>query len=109
MVTQNLSKIFHPQSVAVIGASEKRGSVSPTVLENWQRSGAGLEIFPINPKYNSLLGATTYPSIQALKSPPDLVVIATPAATVPGLVRQCGEAGVLGMIILSAGFREVGG
>ncbi len=78
------------------------------MLENLQRAGAGKEIYPINPKYESLLGIAAYPSIGAVKSMADLAVIATPAETVPGLVRECGAAGVLGMIILSAGFSEVG-
>ncbi len=109
MPTQNLSKIFQPKSVAVLGASTRNGSVGRTVLENLQRAGVGKAIYPINPKYDSLLGLTAYPSVRALAGPPDLAVIATPAETVPGLVRECGEIGVLGVIILSAGFGEVGG
>jgi acetyltransferase len=108
MVTQHLSKIFQPRSIAVLGASAKPNSVGQTVLANLQQAGAGKEIYPINPRYDSLLGLKAYPSVSSLHSTPDLVVVATPAATVPGLVRECGEAGVLGMIILSAGFSEVG-
>jgi acetyltransferase len=108
MPTQNLNKLFQPHSVAVLGASAKSGSVGRTLLENLQRESAGKQVYPINPKYNTLLGITAYPSISALNATPDLAVVATPAATVPGLVRECGAAGVLGMIILSAGFSEVG-
>ena len=88
MPTQHLSKIFQPRSVAVLGASAKPGSVGRTLLENLQRAGAGMQIYPINPKYDALLGLTAYPSIQSLAAPPDLAVIATPAKTVPGLVRE---------------------
>jgi acetyltransferase len=78
------------------------------VLENLQRAGFGNQIFPVNPKHSSLLGLPAYPSISSLPHPPDLTIIATPAASVPGLVSECGEAGVVGVVILSAGFREVG-
>jgi acetyltransferase len=94
--------------VAVIGASAKTGSVGNTVLENLKRSGFRGEIYPINPKYDSLLGLRAYPSIAALTHKPDLAVVATPAETVPKLVSECGEAEVPGLIVLSAGFSEVG-
>jgi acetyltransferase len=108
MPTRNLSKIFQPRSVAVIGASVKLGSVGRTVLENLQRAGFAGELYPINPKYDSVLNLRAYPSIDTLPSPPDLAIIATPAATVPALVGECGVAGVRGLIVVSAGFREVG-
>lgn len=108
MPTQNLSKIFHPENIAVIGASSRPASVGRTVLENLQRAGFPGDIYPVNPKYESLLGLPSYPSISALPRQPDLAIIATPAATVPTLVRECGENGVVGLIVLSAGFREVG-
>ncbi len=78
------------------------------MLQNLQRAGFGSEIYPINPKHTSLLGLRAYPSVSALPAPPDLTIIATPSAGVPRLVCECGAAGVLGLIILSAGFREVG-
>jgi acetyltransferase len=108
MPIQNLSKIFKPHSVAVVGASARPGSVGRTVLENLRQAGFRGEIFPINPKHDSLLSMPTYASISALPHAPDLTIIATPATTVPSLVRECGQAGVLGIIILSAGFNEVG-
>jgi acetyltransferase len=108
MPTHNLSKIFQPRSVALIGATERSGSVGRTVLENLQRAGFGSGIFPVNPKYSSLLGLTAYSSMIALPHEPDLAIIATPAETVPALICECGEAGVPGVIILSAGFSEVG-
>src|ERR1051326_953168 len=108
MPTHNLSKIFQPRRVAFIGASARPGSVGRTVLENLQRAGFGSEIYPINPKHTSLLGLPTYPSVTALRQPPDLTIIATPADTVPGLIVECGTAGGPRVIILSAGFSEVG-
>src|SRR6476620_8412688 len=108
MPTHNLSKIFQPRSVALIGASGRAGSVGRTVLENLQQAGFGTQIFPVNPKHTTLSGLSTYPAIGSLPVTPDLAIIATPAETVPGLVNECGEAGIAGLIILSAGFSEVG-
>ena len=86
----------------------RAGSVGQTVLENLKQAGFEHEICAINPKYDSLLDLPAYSSIGSVRNPPDLAVIATPAETVAGLVRECGEAGVPGVIILSAGFREAG-
>ena len=108
MPIRNLSKIFQPRSVAVIGASIELGSVGRTVLENLQRAGFTGDLYPVNPKYESVLNLRAYPSIDKLPGTPDLAIIATPAVTVPALVGDCGEAGVRGLIVVSAGFREVG-
>lgn len=108
MPTQHLSKIFRPRSVAVIGASQKPASVGHIVLENLRQADFPGPIYPVNPHYDSVLGLRAYPALRDLPEAPDLAVIATPAATVPALVRECGERGVYGLIVLSAGFREVG-
>lgn len=104
----NLDIFFHPQTVAVIGASERVGSVGRTLLWNLISSPFGGTVFPVNPKRRSLLGITAYPSVSDLPVPIDLAIIATPAETVPAVVEQCAAAGVKGAIIISAGFREVG-
>jgi acetyltransferase len=103
-----LLKIFRPKNIAVIGASAKEGSVGRTVLENLKRGGFSGAIYPINPRYESLLDSPTFPSVSALPAVPDLAIIATPAETVPAIVRECGEKGIFGLIVLSAGFREIG-
>jgi acetyltransferase len=108
MPTNNLSKIFSPKSVAVIGASERIGSVGRTVLENLQRAEFPGPLYPVNPKHESLCKLRSYPAVDALPDVPDLAIIATPAGTVPSLVKECGRAGIRGLILLSAGFREVG-
>ncbi|PQO40725.1 acetate--CoA ligase alpha subunit [Blastopirellula marina] len=108
MSVYNLNAIFRPESVAVIGASSKDASVGNTVLKNLTKGGFGGHIFAINPKYDELEGHPCFPKIGDVPEKVDLAVICTPAATVPNLVQQCGEAGVRGIIILSAGFREVG-
>lgn len=108
MSIYNLSRIFRPKSVAVIGASAKAGSVGATVLQNVIQGGFPGDIYPVNPRYESLSGRTCYPSIEAIETPPDLALVATPASTVPEVVRACGRKGTFGLIILSAGFRETG-
>lgn len=103
-----LTAIFEPTSIAVIGATEKSGSVGRTVLWNLISHPFGGTVFPVNPRRNSVLGIKAYPCLSSLPEPVDLAVIATPAPTVPDLVAECVEAGVKGAIILSAGFKETG-
>src|SRR5690606_18546219 len=103
-----LEGIFQPQTVAVIGASPKAGSVGRTVLENLLTSESERALYAVNPKYNEVLGVPAFPDVGSLPEPPDLAVICTPAATVPDIVRGCGQAGTRGLIVVSAGFREVG-
>ncbi|HKL87374.1 MAG TPA: bifunctional acetate--CoA ligase family protein/GNAT family N-acetyltransferase [Salinibacter sp.] len=105
---QPLDAIFNPESVAVIGASEAPGSVGRTLLWNLVSNPFGGTIFPVNPKRDSVLGIEAYSSIGDVEANVDLAVIATPAPTVPSIVEECGKAGVEGIIIVSAGFREVG-
>ena len=103
-----LDAIFAPQSVAVIGASEKAGSVGRTILWNLISSPFGGTVFPVNPKRHSVLGIKAYPAIAAIPEAVDLAIIATPAPTVPGIISDCVDAGVKGVIIISAGFKEAG-
>ena len=108
MSTQNLDKIFDPTRVAVIGASDTTTSVGYTVLRNLIGSGFRGVVYPVNPRRESVQGVHAYKDIRSLPKPPDLAVICTPASTVPGLVRELGEAGTRGLVIISAGFREIG-
>ncbi|HET8843126.1 MAG TPA: bifunctional acetate--CoA ligase family protein/GNAT family N-acetyltransferase [Ktedonobacteraceae bacterium] len=103
-----LNSIFEPESIAVIGASEKRESVGRTLLWNLMSNPFGGTVFPVNPRRTSVLGVKAYPNLAALPQAVDLAVIATPARTVPGVIAECVEAGVKGAIIISAGFKEVG-
>jgi acetyltransferase len=103
-----LDAIFHPRSVAVIGATEKAGSVGRTILWNLLSSPFGGTIYPVNPTRPAILGVKAYPSVGAIGEPVDLAVIVTPAKTAPGLVEECGRAGVRGIVIISAGFKEIG-
>jgi acetyltransferase len=103
-----LDPIFNPKSVALVGASERAGSVGRNVLWNLLSSPFGGTIFPVNPKRSNILGVRTYPSVHELPEVPDLVVITTPASTVPGLLRESVELGIPGGIVISAGFKETG-
>ncbi|HRT59291.1 MAG TPA: CoA-binding protein, partial [Candidatus Paceibacterota bacterium] len=103
-----LDSIFAPKVVAVIGATENPGSVGRTVFQNMGRGGFGGTVYPVNPKRSSVLCVKAYPNIKSVPEPVDLAVITTPAATVPGLIRECAEAGVPGAVIISAGFKETG-
>lgn len=105
---QPLDAIFRPENVAVVGASESPGSVGRTLLWNLVSNPFGGTIYPVNPKRDSVLGIEAYDSVSDIEADVDLAVIATPAPTVPGIVEACGEAGIRGLIIVSAGFREVG-
>ena len=103
-----LERIFKPQSVAVVGASERAGSVGRTILWNLLSSPFGGTIYPVNPKRPNILGIKTYASLKDLPETPDLVVVSSPADTVPQVMRDAVEIGVPGAIVISAGFRETG-
>ncbi|MBT4485558.1 MAG: bifunctional acetate--CoA ligase family protein/GNAT family N-acetyltransferase [Candidatus Latescibacteria bacterium] len=108
MSFENLKTLFNPKTVAVIGATNKKGTVGYDLMKNLTGSGYEGIIFPVNPNRTSVYGIKTYPSIQKTPDKIDLAIIATPAKTVPDLVEQCGKAGVKGIVIISAGFSEIG-
>lgn len=103
-----LDAIFAPKSVAVIGATAKADSVGRTILWNLISNPFGGTVYPVNPKYSSVLGIRAYPSVSAIPEQVDLAVIVTPSASVPALMQECADAGVRGAIIISAGFKETG-
>jgi acetyltransferase len=103
-----LDRIFKPQRIALIGASQNPRSVSGTVLRNLVGSGFRGVVYPVNPAHESVLGVQCWPDLGHLPRTPDLAVICSAAGEVPDVVRACGEAGVRGLVIISAGFRETG-
>ena len=103
-----LDAIFQPQSVAVIGATERVGSVGRSVLWNLLSSPFGGTLYPVNPKRTNILGVRAYKSITELPERPELVVITTPADSVPALLQEAVDAGVQAGIVISAGFKEHG-
>jgi acetyltransferase len=106
--SQALDAIFAPKNVAVVGATETAGSVGRTVLWNLISSPFGGAVFPVNPKRPSVLGIKAYTSISNVPEQVDLAVITTPAHTVPNIIKECGDVGVKGAIVISAGFKETG-
>ncbi|MCW5850236.1 MAG: bifunctional acetate--CoA ligase family protein/GNAT family N-acetyltransferase [Anaerolineae bacterium] len=103
-----LHAIFAPRSVAVIGATEKAGSVGRTILWNLISSPFGGTVYPVNPNRPSILGIRAYPNLAGVPEPVELAVIVTPAPTVPAVMKECVAQGVKGAIIISAGFKEIG-
>ncbi|KSW10744.1 hypothetical protein CF15_08155 [Pyrodictium occultum] len=98
---------FHPRGVAVVGASRHPGKVGHTVLLNLKRWFRG-PVYPVNPHAREILGLPAYPSLLEVPDPVDLAVVAVPAPLVPRVVDEAGRRGLRGVIVLSAGFREVG-
>src|SRR5512145_1371817 len=105
---QPLDSIFAPKSVAVIGATETPGSVGRTIVWNLLSSTFGGTIYPVNPKRASILGIKAYPSLSAVPEVVDLIVVVTPAATIPGIIKDAVDLGVKSAVIISAGFKETG-
>jgi acetyltransferase len=103
-----LDVFFAPKSVAVIGATENPGTVGRTLLWNLVTSPFGGTVYPVNPKRSSVLGVKAYPSVSDIPEDVDLAVVVTPPPSIPGIIRECGENGVQGAIVISAGFKEVG-
>jgi len=104
-----LEAFFAPQSVAVIGASRDKAKLGHGVLANILGSGYKGKVYPINPKAQEILGLKCYPSVLEVPDPVDLAVIVIPATYVAKALEECGQKGVKGVIIISAGFKEIGG
>lgn len=101
-----LEALFSPRNIAVIGATDRPGSIGQALIRNLQLSPN--RIFPVNPNCQTVAGLAAYPDICAVPEPVDLAIIAIPAQTVPAIIHDCGQAGVPAVIIISAGFRETG-
>lgn len=109
MSIRNLDALFRPETVALIGASNRPGSVGEVAARNLFRSGFGGLVMPVNPKYRSVAGVKAYPDVASLPEVPDLAVICTPPDTVPGLIAELGERGTRAAVVITAGFGEGGG
>jgi acetyltransferase len=103
-----LRGLFEPRSVALVGASERAEKVGGRILENLLGGGFQGELFAVNPKYSTVRGLPCVASIGQLARSVDLAVIATPAPTVPGIVEECGRAGIRAAVVITAGFAEAG-
>lgn len=103
-----LESFFSPKSVAVIGASHTHGKLGRIVFENFIHGGYRGRVYPINPNPVPIDGIGVYPSVKKLPEKADLAVIVTPAKAVPGLLKECAEAGIKSIVIISSGFSETG-
>jgi acetyltransferase len=108
MGIRKLNSIFRPKRIALIGVPANPDSVGGLTLRNLVGGGFRGVVYPVNPKYEAVLGIPCFPDVKSLPKVPDLAVITTPARIVPQIVEECGEAGITGVIIMSAGFKETG-
>jgi len=108
MSIRNLDAIFKPRSVAVIGASPRPGSVGLVLTQNLLAGGFSGPIHAVNPKHAEVAGLAVHPDVASLPEAPDLAVICTPPATVPGLVAELARRGTRGAVVVTAGFKELG-
>lgn len=105
---RQLDAILRPRSVAVIGASNTPGKYGHEILKNIREGGYQGTIYPINPRAESILNLTCFPSIQDTPEPPDLAVVIIPARLVPQAVEDCGKRRVRSAVIITGGFSEAG-
>ncbi|MFA5247739.1 MAG: bifunctional acetate--CoA ligase family protein/GNAT family N-acetyltransferase [Patescibacteria group bacterium] len=105
---KRLDKIFNPQTIAVIGASDKQGGVGNALMKNLIGNNYQGIVYPVNPNRESVQGIKAYVKVSDIPDKIDLAIICTPAVTVPAIVEECGQAGVSGLVIISSGFDEIG-
>ena len=103
MTIRNLDATLAPQSIAIVGASPRDGSVGRVVLENIVAGGFSGRVYAVNPKYDEVLGTRCYRTIAQLPEPPDLAIVVTPAPTVPGIISELGILGTKVAVVVSAG------
>lgn len=108
MNVHNLDNIFKPKRIAILGISVNPQSVSGRILSNIVTGGFNGVVYPVNPTLEAVMGIQCYPDVKSLPKKPDLAVICSEAEQVTEYVKQCGENGILGIIIVSAGFKETG-
>lgn len=108
MVLAKLDSFFKPKSIAVIGASKKPDKIGYAVLKNIIDSGFAGEIYPLNPKEESILEKKAFAKITDINPPPELALICVPAVATEEVVKECGEAGVKNLVVITAGFKETG-
>jgi acetyl coenzyme A synthetase (ADP forming)-like protein len=108
-MANNIKSVFYPRSIAVVGASREEGSVGHSLLANLVGSRFQGIIYPVNPRANGVLGIKCYPSVTAIPDEVDLAVVVVPSSIVPPVLEECGRKNMKGAIIITAGFKEIGG
>ncbi len=107
-MASSLDPLFHPESIAVIGASRNPGTIGYQIVHNLVRHGFSGVVHPVNPKARSIHSIPAYPSVSAIPGPVDMAVVVVPKEWVIQVVEECGKKGVKGVVVISAGFKEVG-
>lgn len=107
-IVKNLKFVMEPTSIAIVGASATPNKIGNVLVRNFVDGKFKGKIYPVNPKYKEILGLKCYPAVSALPSKTDCVVIATPAKTVPSIMKECVKRKVGGVIIITSGFEEIG-
>ncbi|MBI3114317.1 MAG: acetate--CoA ligase family protein, partial [Rhodospirillales bacterium] len=102
MTVRHLEKLFNPGSVAVIGATNRKGAVGQLVMRNLLEGEFAGPIMPVNPGHKSIAGVLAYPDVASLPDAPDLAVVCTPPATVPPLITALGERGTRAAVVVTA-------
>jgi len=108
MSIHNLEKMFHPNSVAIVGASEKKGNVGTAIMKNLINGEYPGNIYPVNPNYKTIFEKPANATFLDIANPVDLVIVATPINTVPAIIKQCVKSDAGGAVIISAGGKEAG-
>lgn len=103
-----LTNLFNPQSVAVVGASKTPGKIGNAIMRNIIQSGYQGALYPVNPKESEIEGFACYPSVSAIPGEVEMAVLSVPASRVLAAARECGEAGVKTLTVVTAGFKEIG-
>ena len=106
---ENLNKIFNPGSVAIIGATKLKGTVPYDILENILKADINGAVYPVSPREKHICGVKSYKYVLDIEDPVDLGIIVFPSSVAHMALEQCGQKGIKSVIIISAGFKEVGG
>ena len=109
MVSDGLDAIFSPRSIAVVGASRHRGKVGYAIMHNLIVNEYQGTVYPVNPNATSVHGVRAYPTVLDIPDPVDLAIVTVPAEVALEAVEACGRKGVRGLVVITAGFREIGG
>jgi acetyl coenzyme A synthetase (ADP forming)-like protein len=108
-MSNNIKSVFYPRSIAVVGASRQDGSVGHSLLTNLIGSRFQGIIYPVNPKAQGVLGIKCYPSVTAIPDEVDLAVVVVPSPIVASVLEECGKKNIKGAVVITAGFKEIGG
>jgi acetyltransferase len=107
-MSENLDSIFRPRSIAIVGTSRKEGTIGRQILHNLVDYGFNGPVYPVNPNAEYVNSIKCYPSVSAIPDQVDLAIIVIPKELILDVIDQCAEKGVKGVVVISAGFKEIG-